>query len=336
LLLAVVICVGHGAQLAGEPQLEWIADLLSSPYRISAFFVLSGFLIFRSYERSRTIASYARRRLHRIYPAYALVVVLCAVGLSAVSRVPADAYFSATWLRYVAANLSFLSFLQPTLPGVFEGNARPEINGALWTLKIEVMFYAAVPLFVWLFARLGRLPVMIAVYCLSIGYGAVMTSLSAGQPSGIYDELGRQLPGQLAFLMAGAFFYYYLPVIERHARAVVLVAAATLTLNMWLPLGLVEPLALAGVVIAVALFTPVVPMDSTRNTSYALFIVHFPIIQLFAHFGWFAGLPATFLLCVTGTSILAAVMLDRATQQITPVRSRREAPVSAEPAPAAT
>ena len=74
------------------------------------------------------------------------------------------AAFVATIYGVGAANLIFLNFVHPTLPGVFEGNQLSEVNGALWTLKIEVMFYAAVPLLAWAFRKLGRLPVIAAVY----------------------------------------------------------------------------------------------------------------------------------------------------------------------------
>jgi peptidoglycan/LPS O-acetylase OafA/YrhL len=334
LLLALVICVGHAAQLSGQRALDPLASALSSPYRVSAFFVLSGFLIFRSYERSSSLASYTRRRILRIYPMYAFVVLLCAVGLSAVSSAAIGDYFSAQWIGYVAANLSFLGFLQPTLPGVFGDNVRPEINGALWTLKVEVMFYLAVPLFVALFARAGRLRVMVMAYLLSIGYAAAMTTLAAGRPDGPYDELARQLPGQLAFLMAGAFAYYYLPIVERHVRAIAFGAVAALGLNVYLPLTILEPLALAGAVIALALFTPVMRIDPSRNVSYALFLVHFPIAQSFVHVGWLDRRPYAFLAAVTAVSLAAAAVLDVAARRLVPLRTTRGRPLTGSATPA--
>ena len=46
--------------------------------------------------------------------------------------------------------------MEPNLPGVFAGNTVTEVNGALWTLKIEVMFYLILPLLVWLLRFAGR------------------------------------------------------------------------------------------------------------------------------------------------------------------------------------
>jgi peptidoglycan/LPS O-acetylase OafA/YrhL len=322
LSLALVICVGHAAQLSGQAALAPVAAALAWPYRVSAFFVLSGFLIFRSYERSSSLASYARRRAWRIYPMYALVVLACAFGLSAMSPLSAGEYFSSTWLRYVAANLGFLGFLQPTLPGVFTDNVRPEVNGALWTMKIEVMFYALVPLLVWLFARAGRLLVIGAAYGLSMAYAGLMTVLAAQPEGDVYRELARQLPGQLAFLMAGAAAYYYLPFVERHAVAIGVGSAAVLALNPVLPTAALQPMALAGAVILLALFTPVIRIDPARNVSYALFLVHFPLVQVFVQLRWLSERPIAFLVTVTVVSLAAATVLDAAARRL----ARRQGP----------
>jgi peptidoglycan/LPS O-acetylase OafA/YrhL len=80
--------------------------------------VVSGFLVFMSFERSSSLASYARKRMRRIYPAYFTVVMLCAVGLPQSVRKGSLDYFSLAWGKYVLANLVFLNFLQPGLPGV--------------------------------------------------------------------------------------------------------------------------------------------------------------------------------------------------------------------------
>ena len=136
LLFAGTVCLVHAHALSGYDQLEIISRFLSSTIAVDAFFVVSGFLIFMSYERSSSLASYAGKRVRRIYPAYFTIVMSCALGLVVVTTLQPGQYFSIDWFKYVFWNLSFLNFLHPSLPGVFEGHRVPAVNGALWTLKI--------------------------------------------------------------------------------------------------------------------------------------------------------------------------------------------------------
>jgi peptidoglycan/LPS O-acetylase OafA/YrhL len=304
LLFAATVCLVHSYDLSGFEQLSWITTVFSSAVAVKAFFVVSGFLIFMSFERSSSLASYAGKRMRRIYPAYFTVVMLCALALFAVSSQTAAQYFSAAWLKYVLSNLAFLSFLQPSLPGVFEANKLAAVNGALWTLKIEVMFYLAVPVFVLLFRRFGRLRVLVITYALSVAYAALCAQAADRTGAGLYLELGRQLPGQLSYFMAGAFFYYHLDVLERHAGRFMAAALAILAVNLVWPLAALEPFALATVVAFFGLFLYVGNVGKYGDFSYGVYIVHFPVIQILLHCGCFEGRAWSFLLatlCITGS-----------------------------------
>lgn len=190
LLFAVTVLLVHSYGLSGFRQLSIFTDFLSSTVAVKAFFVVSGFLIFMSYERSSSIASYAKKRFRRIYPAYFTVVMLCAIGLIIVSSKSAGDYFSFDWIKYIYTNLAFLNFLQPTLPGVFDSNKISAVNGALWTLKIEAMFYLTVPFFVFLFRRFSHFLIIIFFYFSSITYAEIMAVIADRTGSELY--LGRR------------------------------------------------------------------------------------------------------------------------------------------------
>ena len=76
LLFAGVVCVVHAQQLSGMGELTFVTWALSSTVAVKAFFVVSGYLIFMSYDRSSSIWSYAQKRVRRIYPDYFTVVAL--------------------------------------------------------------------------------------------------------------------------------------------------------------------------------------------------------------------------------------------------------------------
>ncbi len=298
LLFASTVCLVHACELSGYQKLGWITYVLSSGVAIRAFFVISGFLVFMSFERSSSIATYAGKRFRRIYPAYFSVVMLCAIGLLVVSSKDVGSYFSLTWVKYVLANLTYLNFLQPTLPGVFESNKIAAINGALWTLKVEVMFYLSVPLFVYLFRRFGCLPVLALAYCASIAYPSMLMAVAERTGSGMYAELGRQLPGQLSYFMSGAFLYYFLPLFERRTGYFLGAASMILVANTFYPLSFLEPFALAIVVVFFGLFLYIGNIGKYGDYSYGIYLIHFPVIQLLLQTGWFQENPWYFLMTV--------------------------------------
>lgn len=308
-LFALTVCLVHAHVLSGYRELGWIQTVLSSDIAVQAFFVVSGFLIFMSYERSSSLRSYLDKRVRRIYPAYATIVLLCAFGLWTVSSLSIEDYFSPAWLKYVGFNLAFLNFVQPSLPGVFEGHEFDAVNGALWTLKIEVMFYAAVPVLVYLFRRLGRLPVIAAVYFLSLGYAAVMNWQAQRTGAGIWLELGRQLPGQLSYFMAGAFIYYFLPLFERRVGYFVAFAAAVFVARGYVPTAVFEPLALAILVAFFGLYQYAGNFGKYGDFSYGIYIIHFPLIQIALHFGVFSAQPWLYLIFVVSATLFGAMLM---------------------------
>jgi peptidoglycan/LPS O-acetylase OafA/YrhL len=309
MLFAGTVCLVHACELSGFQQLGWIARILSSAMAVKAFFVVSGFLIFMSFEKSSSLSSYARKRICRIYPAYFTVVMLCSLLFALVSSKSFGDYFSFTWIKYVAANLTFLNFVQPTLPGVFDSNKLSAVNGALWTLKIEAMFYLSVPVFVFLFRRFSHLAVLVLVYCLSVIYALVFTVFAERTGSGVYAELSRQLPGQLSYFMSGAALYYFLPLFERHIRYLLTAAVSALAVHSIFPLPLFEPFALAVVVIFLGLYWYAGNFGKYGDFSYGFYILHFPVIQIFLHAGWLQKTPWYFLTAVVLVTTASAIAM---------------------------
>ena len=306
LLFAIIVCLVHAQTLSGFTQLTWITQALSSSIAVKSFFVVSGFLIFMSYERSSSFKSYAIKRIRRIYPAYFVVVMLCALGLVTISAKPTT-YFSLIWLKYLLANLSFLNFLHPTLPGVFESNSLQAVNGALWTLKIEVAFYLCVPILVLLCRRFSVLSVLIIAYILSITYSLMMQKIAHNNNSAMLLELSRQLPAQLCYFISGAFFYYKLAFFEKNVRYFLSFAISVLIINSSYPLPIFEPFALATVITFLGLFLYLGNFGKYGDFSYGFYILHFPIIQIILHVCWFKDSPWYFLASITVLTAISAI-----------------------------
>ncbi len=306
---AFVVFLVHAYILSGAEPLSVLSKYLSSEIAVKSFFVVSGFLIFMSYENSRNALSYFVKRARRIYPAYLFIILFCTASGAFLSSFALKDYFSLQLLKYIAANLFFLNFLHPDLPGLFEGNSLQAVNGALWTLKIEVAFYLIVPLAVMTFRKYGRLPVLIALYISSVIYSMGMDGLAVKTGQGFYLELQRQLPGQIAFFLAGAAGYYYLHYLTRYAKWLVPMAAAAFVFQSWLPWVAIQPIALAILVVCFACVLPSFGnFDKYGDFSYGIYIVHFPILQLMISYGLFRVSPWNMLI-VAGVLVLTAAFL---------------------------
>ena len=171
LFLAMTVVLGHLIWiLPGDyGPLKVFIDHFDGPTAVDCFFVISGFLIFRSFRRSRRQFDYWSSRTRRIYPALVAVIVMTVVLGAFITTVSLREYFGSATLRYMLFNLLFMSFKQNTLPGLFSNNEVNYVNGALWTLKIEVMFYATVPLIAFFARKVVRFEILAGV-CTSCPY----------------------------------------------------------------------------------------------------------------------------------------------------------------------
>jgi peptidoglycan/LPS O-acetylase OafA/YrhL len=195
------------------------------------------------------------------------------------------------------------------LPGVFENNPLQAIIGALWTLKIEVMFYLLVPVIAMAFRKFGRMRVMVLLYTCSVVYSMLMESMASKTGAGFYVELQRQLPGQLVFFLAGAAGYYYFQYLAKQAHWLALIAIAAFALKSWLPWVIVQPIALGVLVLYFACIVPSVGnFGKYGDFSYGIYIVHFPILQLMVSFRLFEKNP-WLMLIVAGSMVVTVAFV---------------------------
>ena len=282
-LFAFTIVINHFAALN---QFSWTSPPLSY-YIVEGFFIISGFLVFQSYIRHPQPKEFYIRRLRRLMPAYIGVVLFgLLLGLS-LSELSFKQFFSNrdTW-RYVGANLLTVNFLQPTLPGVFTHNPMEAVNGALWTVKVELLLYLTVPLIYYLCRRYSYKGILCIVYILSFLYSESMLYLfeKTGQP--IYDILHRQGPGQLNFFYGGAVVYLYFRILKKYRYLLGGVSLLILLLPDSFLFRFLFPISWSVLIIECAYFIHHFSfIDRITNLSYGIYLYHFPIIQAFIALG---------------------------------------------------
>jgi len=142
-IAATCVLVGHSWPLTGRKPEPFPGgwDTLGG-IGVGVFFVISGFLVAASRERSATVGSFLHKRALRILPGFTFVCLLSVFLLGpALTTLPLGEYFDHPQARIYFANLTMFD-LQLALPGVFAGNIYPHaVNGSSWTLPIECFMY---------------------------------------------------------------------------------------------------------------------------------------------------------------------------------------------------
>ncbi len=296
MVFALIVVVFHTGVLTQAPELAWMERYTAPAFAVQGFFFVSGFLVTMSYEKSSSLRSYAEKRFLRIAPAYVFLILTAALCFSALSTLPLREYFSSHELRrYVFFNLILSNFEQPSLPGVFTNHPDAAVDGALWTIKIEVAFYCSVPLLVWLARRFGRVPVYITAFVLSLAWRIGFAVLADRTGSHFLGKLAIQIPGQMTFFITGAFAYYRTEAgkppppwwLALLGLAVYQIAPNTLLHQ------LLAPFCTAAMVYWASIRLPRLIADVNKygDASYGMYLYHWPIIQLLITFGVFAWSP---------------------------------------------
>lgn len=292
LLLASTVFIVNAEVLSRTDSSLNISRYLDASMAVDAFFVISGFLIFMSYDNSSTLKDYYIKRARRIYPAYVAVVIVCSFLFFFISSHSFNDYITLEWAKYVFFNLLFLNFVQPSLPGVFDNNYLNAVNGALWTLQIEATFYLVVPIISLVLLKTNKIFLMSLFYLLSILYAMCMGYLAESYGNDLLINIGKLLPGQLAFFISGAFLYYYHGHLRKYSVIYFLVGASGFVVAKSLEFSPLYPISLAILVIYFStLLKYLGNWGKYGDFSYGIYIWHFPIIQLFVHLQFFDSSP---------------------------------------------
>ncbi len=272
LAAAMLVVFHHGFVLAGRapPRLGAISDL--GGLGVGVFFVISGYLVTASFQRSAGLGDYLVKRVLRIAPGLIVALLLTAFVLGPlVTTLPPQAYLTdpQPWL-YVVRN-ALLYPVTYVLPGVFEHNPYPgAVNGSLWTLRLEFTAYLGVAV---LGAVGGLRPGVVAG--LALAAAGAFLAIEQVLPSGAGGELGRliDLAARNGFLFLGGAWLHLRGGAPR--RWQIALSALLLLTPLWI-------LGLPAVVIALGrLPGPRLAAD----LSYGLYIYAFPVQQLLAAHG---------------------------------------------------
>ena len=339
LIAAFAVLVSHAFPIAlgsgAEEPLELQTGLSLGGHAVAVFFVLSGLLIARSFDRADSHLRFATARVMRLFPGLTVVLVLTvAVGALLTTRGLSAYLTDPATLLYVPGNLS-LYFLKFSLPGVFADNPMgPSINGSLWTLFYEVVCYFGV----FVLGVLGLLRSRAGFTIVFAGLAAAFfVSLDWAPTAGLTYRL--DMLAHLAFPFGlGVLAYVWrdrVPVDYRVAVGLWLLAALLVQTAALLPMIMVA-LGYSTIWFGFAVKGPLLAYNRIGDYSYGLYIYAFPVQQTLVHLfpgmtplaNILAALPVTLLLAALSWFLVerrALSMIDPIARQIERLVFRRRA-----------
>lgn len=286
LAAAALVIAGHAHPLNGLTSPGFFQVSIET-YAVKIFFVLSGYLVTKSWIEDPRIPQFMARRALRIFPALVGVTVLSVFVLGPIAtKLDLRDYFRYPSLWTYFQNI-FL-YIHYYLPGVFTDNIYPgAVNGSLWSLSAEFFMYIIVSAVGLVFAgttyRVGYLAtsvliLMANVYCFQI--------MPQPPPRVVFYATDMMAWLTMApYFMAGGCLFAFKDYIKPNLAISLLLVLA----GLWLTstgLG-VEPLLLAITSYAVISFglesTPLISRAARYgDISYGLYLYGFPVQQLVA------------------------------------------------------
>lgn len=183
----------------------FLVDVLKATPGVPTFFFISGYLICTSYKRIylRGNTAFFTNRLLRIYPG------LIACVLLSIAAVALTGYFQhkeigvSRFLLWILGQTTIVQFYNPDFMRPFGVGV---LNGALWTITVELQFYLLVPL---LFHLIQRRPhALVAVFVASLGVNLFLHGFADGKALHIKLLYVSFAPWVYMFLFGFILAYY--------------------------------------------------------------------------------------------------------------------------------
>lgn len=287
ILFASFVIISHSYHLldplSRNPFSKLIGHTDLATLGVFGFFALSGYLIAQSRQNAKKISGFIKKRILRIMPGLivAVVLVVFVMGTLLTTLHPGTYLTSAKTYSYFFKTIFFL----PTdnlLPGVFEQNPLPYINGSLWTLRYEVLCYLSICSF-FIFRKQQRLYAII-VFSLLFVLRSLHTHGVISVSPGVDGHLGNLLHLSYSFY-AGVLLKTCEARVLIHKRKLFLLALFLMLASKLLPVDAERSLFLAVfpffVLSAGLLYLKMLQVPAKiGDISYGTYIYAYPIQQI--------------------------------------------------------
>ena len=257
-------------------------DYLSSYPGVPAFFFVCGYLIYGSAKR-HSLHKYVKNRFLRIYPALFVVTLSTVIFLLLPLSDLKNLHEAIVW------TISNLTIFQQYNPPFFREYGVGAINGALWTLSIEIIVYFII--FIVVCSKYtDNFYFLFISMCISfLIYSVISKNLFNSKDIFEYWKYVKLSPVYWWWMFAiGVMFRKYDQHINNFKWIIILLAflyiILTLDLDTNYQINVNEQsfivfLSYACLIYSLAFFTP--KIFRLPDISYGIYIWHMPVINLF-------------------------------------------------------
>jgi peptidoglycan/LPS O-acetylase OafA/YrhL len=282
MILAVLVIFSHSYPLGTgneirEPfVLATHGQTTGGSIAVDAFFIISGFLITASFERSRTLLSYFKKRACRIYPGFvvaSLIGAICVLPLSGGSFTHNSVVGICLDFLIQTGRLNSFHYTHAFTSNPTTG----AINGSMWTIFYEFLCYIGLAILgIFTVLRFGWMLLLLLSAATTLNLFLVTHPSSA--PIRLYV-----IPRFMSMFVAGIVFYHYRRKIPLRTYWMIC-ALLLLTFAAWLrPLwAVIFPIAGAYLIFSLA-FHPSIRFHGFGrfgDFSYGTYLYAYPIQQL--------------------------------------------------------
>lgn len=299
-ILACLVILSHSYEIKTGGRTEellhrWTGSITFGALAVELFFLISGYLILRSWIEEPVLRRFLNKRIRRIYPGFLAASVVTVMTCGFVLTAHHSGWGLTGLFKFL---IGALTLAQPVVPFSFAGTHYPGINVPLWSIRYEFICYLMVPL---LHALPLRNKAMIwtasfTLFGLAYIYG---TGLHGDYTMSDHALLAKSFIRLPMFFFAGGLFYF---IFRRTRPSRLMVLTSLILLSASFVSGvLVEPsLALFG---GYALFSLawleygwLAAYSRLPDISYGTYLYGWPVSKLLYHYdpSMSAGLNATF------------------------------------------
>ena len=320
LLLASLVLLSHAPELIDGNRGRELFTLLThqmsfGELAVDGFFVISGFLVTKSWVQKPGLLAFLDKRVRRIYPGFIVSCILSALVVGPLAAA-SSAYFSQ--FNYYELLMTTLRLQVPLTPPVFPGHSYAFVNGSLWTISYEALCYLIVAAFglLGMFRRRALWPLFLAG-CFAIWVNLNTTlflhPLSAFLAANSFPEVFRFL----SYFFAGTCFYLFHSKI-RYFKFGAAIAAVALYLSVtdatWFQLTLMACGSYLLFAFAFAQIPVLKSFQKAPDISYGVYLYGWPTQKLLIQFipgisPWIL-FPASLLICC-GLGLLSWHLVEK-------------------------